>query len=769
MKKSAIQVDLRVALLYALFGGLWILLSDRLLAAFITDVSLLTSLQTYKGWAFVAISALLIYFLLRRELTLRRISEGKFEESEERYRQLFETSIDAFLLTAPDGSIHSANPAATHMFGWTEDEIKQLGRGGVVDTTDPRLAIALKERTSKGYFRGELTLVHKDGTKFPAEVSTAVFKDSQGKEQTSMVIRDITERVQAEEKLRENQLRMAGIINSAMDAILTLDANQNIILFNPAAEGLFRCPAEDAIGKPLDRFIPERFRETHRKQIRNFGETNQAKRSMGVLGPLICLRADGEEFPAEITISKTEMGEQKIYTAILRDITVRMQTEAALRESEQRFRSIFEQSPIGMGLIDTLNSSFIQVNPKYCEIVGRTNDEMMSLNFHMITHPDDVGKDQDEIQRLINGEIRSYNFDKRYIRPDQSVVWAHLTIVAMWEKQSEPKVHLTMIEDITERKQVEEALNRRVDELTALYQTTLDIINIHNLSDLLNTIVMRAVDLLGGTSGGLYLCDSEHKQAHCVVSYNTPADYTGTVLAYGEGAAGIVAATGQPLIINDYQTWEGRAKIFEADQPFSTVISAPMLWHGQVVGVLHVLHDIEKHKFTEEDLKLLTSFANQTAIAVENTRLFEETQRRLDRLAALRRIDQVITSSMDLRVTLNILLGQILQLLQVDAAAILLYQPELQNLKFVAGQGFRTRTLQSTNLHLGQGFAGQAALERHMVRIFDLEKLHTGFLRSPEFRNEEFVAYIGVPLIAKGNISGVLEIYSRKKFDPDEE
>jgi len=302
MKKSTIQVDLRVALLYALFGGLWILLSDRLLAAFITDVSLLTSLQTYKGWAFVAISALLIYSLLRSELSLRRITEGKFEESEERYRQLFETSIDAFLLTAPDGSIHAANPAATRMFGWTEEEIRKLGRGGIVDTTDPRLAIALEERTNKGYFRGELTLVHKDGTKFPGEVSTAVFKDSQGKEQTSMVIRDITERAQAEEMLRESQLRLAGIIDSAMDAILTLDANQNIILFNPAAEQLFRCPAKEAIGQPLDRFIPERFRETHRKHIRNFGETNQAKRSMGVLGPLICLRADGEEYPVEITI-----------------------------------------------------------------------------------------------------------------------------------------------------------------------------------------------------------------------------------------------------------------------------------------------------------------------------------------------------------------------------------------------------------------------------------------------------------------------------------
>jgi HD-GYP domain-containing protein (c-di-GMP phosphodiesterase class II) len=194
-----------------------------------------------------------------------------------------------------------------------------------------------------------------------------------------------------------------------------------------------------------------------------------------------------------------------------------------------------------------------------------------------------------------------------------------------------------------------------------------------------------------------------------------------------------------------------------------------MLWYGEVIGVIHVLHDTQKHKFTEDDLKLLTSFANQAAVVVENARLFEETQRRLDRLSALRRIDQVITNSLDLRVTLNIMLGQIVQLLEIDAAAVLLYQPELQNLEFVAGQGFRTRALQSTTLHLGRGFAGQAALERRIIRVFDAQKLHDGFLRSPEFRGEEFVAYIGVPLIAKGNIIGVLEIYNRQEFGPDEE
>ena len=898
MKNSILQVDLRVSLLYALFGGLWILLSDRLLAAFITDLSLITTLQTYKGWAFVGTSALLIFALLRRELTLRQITEAKLMESEERYRLLFETSIDAFLLTAPDGRVHAANPAACRMFGWTEAEIVQLGRSGVVDSTDPRLLAALEERASKGYFRGELTFIHKDGMKFAGEISSAIFRDRQGNERTSMIIRDISERIQAEEKLRESQMRLAGIIDSAMDAIVTLDADQQIILFNPAAEKLFRCSADEALGFPLDKFIPERSREIHREYIHNFGQTKQTKRTMGTLGPLTCLRADGEEFPAEITISQTEMGGQKIYTAILRDITMRIQTEEALRDNEQRFRSIFEQAPIGMGLIDSLSSSFIQVNPKYSEIVGRTSDEMLSTNFHMITHPDDLGKDKDELQKLIKGEIRSYNFDKRYIRPDQSVIWAHLTVVAMWERQDEPKMHLTMVEDITSRKQAEEALReseekyrllfenvmngfalheivlndegkpvdyifleannafeqltglestniigkratdvipgiendlvdwiskygevvltgkeirfeqhvqalekwysvlafrpregqfatifediterkladrelrRRIDELSALYQTTIDIISVHDLSDLLNTIVMRAVDLLGGTSGGLYLCDPDQRQARCVVSYKTPENYTGTVLAYGEGAAGTVAATGKPLVIDDYHTWEGRAKAFEVDQPFSAVISVPMLWHGQVTGVIHVLHDTQKHTFTGEDLKLLTSFANQAAVAVENTRLFEETQSRLERLSALRRVDQVITSSLDLRVTLSILLGQILQQLEVDAAAVLLFRPELQSLEFVAGQGFRTRALQSTNLRLGQGFAGQAALEQHIVQVSNLDQLQTGFLHSPDFRNERFLAYIGVPLIAKGNIIGVLEIYNRQNLNPDRE
>jgi putative nucleotidyltransferase with HDIG domain len=118
---------------------------------------------------------------------------------------------------------------------------------------------------------------------------------------------------------------------------------------------------------------------------------------------------------------------------------------------------------------------------------------------------------------------------------------------------------------------------------------------------------------------------------------------------------------------------------------------------------------------------------------------------------------------------MNILLGHILHQLEVDAAAVLLYQPELQNLEFVAGQGFHTQALHFTNLRLGQGFAGRAALEQHIVHISDLNQMNAGFLRSPEFRNEGFLAYIGIPLIAKGSITGVLEIYHRQPLDPGRE
>ncbi len=138
---------------------------------------------------------------LEAEIASRTRAEAALRDSEERYRSLFENSMDGVLLTVPDGEILKANPASCRIFGRSEEEIRKVGREGVVDLSDPRLEKALAERQHTGRFSGEITFVRKDGTKFPGEISSAIFKDATGKLKTSMIIRDITERKTIEEKI----------------------------------------------------------------------------------------------------------------------------------------------------------------------------------------------------------------------------------------------------------------------------------------------------------------------------------------------------------------------------------------------------------------------------------------------------------------------------------------------------------------------------------------------------------------------------------------
>lgn len=146
---------------------------------------------------------------------------------------------------------------------------------------------------------------------------------------------DFIERFQTEERLRESRQQMEGILESAMDAIISVDADQRVVLFNRAAEQVFRCPASEAIGGPLERFIPARFRAQHAGHMRCFGETGVTNRKLGNPGTVSGLRADGEEFPMEASISQIHLNGQHLYTVILRDITNRVREEATLRRQAE--------------------------------------------------------------------------------------------------------------------------------------------------------------------------------------------------------------------------------------------------------------------------------------------------------------------------------------------------------------------------------------------------------------------------------------------------
>jgi PAS domain S-box-containing protein len=147
------------------------------------------------------------------DISERKQMEDQLRESEDRYRSLFNVSAEAILLTAPDGKILRANPATCRMFERTEEEIRQIGRSGLVDTSDPRLKLAIEDRNKTGNLSNvELTGIRKNGEKFPADVSSSIFTDKEGNARTSMIIRDITERKLLEEALQNNNDRLQELV-----------------------------------------------------------------------------------------------------------------------------------------------------------------------------------------------------------------------------------------------------------------------------------------------------------------------------------------------------------------------------------------------------------------------------------------------------------------------------------------------------------------------------------------------------------------------------
>ncbi len=199
---------------------------------------------------------------LRKEVEARRKSEEALKESEERYRSFFENSMDAILLTQPDGTIHSANAAACEMFGMTEEELIKAGKAGVVDNTDERLPKLLAERNKNSRVKGEVRLARKNGVVFTAEITSALFKDRSGEIFSSMIIRDITRRLEAEKTIDNERLLLRTLINNLPDAIYCKDLHFRKILANTTEVRFMGANSEaEVIGKSDFEIYPKEMAE----------------------------------------------------------------------------------------------------------------------------------------------------------------------------------------------------------------------------------------------------------------------------------------------------------------------------------------------------------------------------------------------------------------------------------------------------------------------------------------------------------------------------
>ncbi len=316
---------------------------------------------------------------------------------------------------------------------------------------------------------------------------------------------------------------------------------------------------------------------------------------------------------------------------------------------------------------------------------------------------------------------------------------------------------------------------RRLETLTALYASAGKLSHNLDLEQLARDITRTCVEVFGAALAWVGRAEPDGSVrilAHHPVRIGYPLllrvrwDET----PEGQGPSGRAIRRGFPEVVADVADLPPDDPVrrrLEAEG-FRSAGAFPLLTRGRAFGSL-ALYSPEPGFFTPERVELFQAYAHQAAAALENARLLRETERRLEHISTLHAVQTAISSSLDLRAILTVVVDQVIAHMRADAAGILLLNPRTQALEFAAGQGFRTRALQHTVLRLGQGYAGRAATERRVILVPNLRESPQEFVRSPLLLQEDFAGYCAVPLIAKGRVQGVLEVFTRAALPSDPE
>lgn len=202
---------------------------------------------------------------------------------------------------------------------------------------------------------------------------------------------------------KQSEARLDGIIRGAVESIITVDEDQAVVLFNPAAEAMFQCSAQEAMGSQLERFIPERFHGTHRGHVANFGRTGTTTRAMGAKLDLYAVRTNGEEFPIDASISKTQQDGKRFFTVLLRDITRRKQAEQAIAESNQFNQEILTNVNEGIVVYDR-NLNVVAWNPFMEKLTGVKLEEALGKHIYDLFRNLREQSTHDAMLRAFTGE-----------------------------------------------------------------------------------------------------------------------------------------------------------------------------------------------------------------------------------------------------------------------------------------------------------------------------------------------------------------------------
>jgi len=308
-------------------------------------------------------------------------------------------------------------------------------------------AMYYREQKSPGSAEVQMTAI---GTRLAGIAIERWQADLERRRAAEILVLDLAERKAKEQRLREFERVVEGV----EEMILVIDRDYWYVIANQTFLRYRGMSREQVIGKKVaDVLDPEFFERTVKERLDQCFQGKVVRYELRYPYPELGVRdLSASYFPID--------GPDGISRAavILQDITQRKQAQAQLEESEKRLRDVYERAPVGIAFVDSATGRFLWVNPRYCEIAGRTEDQMLQIDFQSITHPDDLGENLVRAQALANGEIPHLEMEKRYVRPDGSLVWVTVSAAPLGGQEQLRRCNLVMAQDISERKLLERQL-----------------------------------------------------------------------------------------------------------------------------------------------------------------------------------------------------------------------------------------------------------------------------------------------------------------------
>ena len=625
-------------------------------------------------------------------------------------------------------------------------------------------------------------------------------------DQLVVTIQRAIEKKETKYALSEAEKRYRQLYEGAIDGIIAIDLSGKIIDYNPSLLKMLKYSKAELIKLTVEDIMPEKWSGVFKKVQQQI-----YKRGYSDLVEIEYLRKDGCAIPIEFSgfVSQDAQGESTGMWAFVRDISERKNTEATLR------RQLLEVTALhGIASAGTEATSIDELIQRTTEILQQT---LYTNNFGILVyspiantlkpHYSYIGLKadwkgyEDTIKRGITGRtvrtkkpqnVADVKTDADYLESNPHTcselsvpIIVNKKVFGVINSESEKPANYTEADQkllttlsnqlavAIEKIQLFEAEKQHTKEITALYDTALATSSELETDTLYQKLYHEVKQLFPLDIFSLVRFDQLAETieiAYMVGNDKLIGEWVGRKFNQEDSALYKKVIVEQKPFLSRDLVKEKISQVIQTskERKIHSWLGVPLITRGYVIGAISV-ESFESGIYTENHRKLLESIAAQAAIALDNARLLEQTHNQIERLAALHDIDLVINSSLDLRVTLNILLDQVVEKLDVDAAAVLLLNPKSQILEYTASRGFHTHIIEQYHLRMGEGISGQAAMERHLVQALNLNEIEDDLAYTNLMQEEGFASYYSVPLVAKGQIKGVLDLFNRTPLNPDQE